>query len=81
MRFLLVIGFIEHLQVVTTSNYSTIANLHTLKFTTARTKSSQSAVQSLPGSGFQRQIFPLLCVTEISQRLSYQLLTATAHKD
>jgi hypothetical protein len=42
-----VIGFIEHLQIVTTSNYCAIANSHTLQFTTARTKPSQSAV-SLP---------------------------------
>jgi hypothetical protein len=42
-----VIGFIEHLRIVTTSNYSLIANSHTLQFTTARTKSSQSTV-SLP---------------------------------
>jgi hypothetical protein len=40
--FLLVIGFIEHLQIVTTSNYSAVANSHTLQFTTARTKSSHS---------------------------------------
>jgi hypothetical protein len=39
------IGFIEYLQIMT-SNYSAIANLHTLQFTTARTKSSQSAVSS-----------------------------------
>jgi hypothetical protein len=45
--FGLVTGFTEHLQIVTTSNYSTIANSHThLKFTTARTKSSQSAAPS-----------------------------------
>jgi hypothetical protein len=36
----------ELLKLVTTSNYSDIANLHTLHFTTARTKSSQSAVSS-----------------------------------
>jgi hypothetical protein len=41
------IGFIAHLQNITTSNYSGIANLHTLQFTTARTKFSQSAVSSL----------------------------------
>jgi hypothetical protein len=44
----LVIGFIEHLQIITTSNYSDIANSHTLQFTTTRTKSSQSAEFSLP---------------------------------
>jgi hypothetical protein len=46
MGFGLVIGIIEHLQIVTTSNYSAIANLHNQLFTTARTKSSQSAVSS-----------------------------------
>jgi hypothetical protein len=45
--FGLVIGFIEHLQVITTSNYSAIANSHTQQFTTACSESSQSAV-SLP---------------------------------
>jgi hypothetical protein len=42
----LVIGFIEHLQIVTTSNYSAVANSHTPQFTTACTKSSQSALYS-----------------------------------
>jgi hypothetical protein len=46
MEFGLVIGFIEHLQIVTTSNDSAIANSHTLQFTTAHTKSSHSAVSS-----------------------------------
>jgi hypothetical protein len=41
-----VIGFTEHFQIITTSNYSAIANSHTLQFTTTRTKSSQSAVSS-----------------------------------
>jgi hypothetical protein len=44
--FGLVIGFIDHLQIVTTSNYSVIANSHTLQFTTARAKSFQSAMSS-----------------------------------
>jgi hypothetical protein len=47
--FGLVSGSVEHLQnlqSVTTSNYSAIANSHTLQFTTTRTKSSQSAVSS-----------------------------------
>jgi hypothetical protein len=43
----LVIGFIEHLQIIATSNYSPIANSHIQQFTTACTKSSRSAV-SLP---------------------------------
>jgi hypothetical protein len=38
-----VIGFIEHLQIVTASNYSVIAYSHTLQFTTARTKSAAFA--------------------------------------
>jgi hypothetical protein len=44
--FRLVIGFIDHLQIVTTSNYSAIANSRTLQSTTTRTKSSQSAMST-----------------------------------
>jgi hypothetical protein len=44
--FGLVIGLIENLQIVTTSNYSAIANLHTLQFIIASTKSPQSAASS-----------------------------------
>jgi hypothetical protein len=51
MGFGLVIGFIEHLQIVTTSNYRAIASSHTLQFTRARNKSSQSAVFSPVGVG------------------------------
>jgi hypothetical protein len=40
----LVIGFVEHLQIISTSNHSAITNSHTLQFTTAYTKSSQYAV-------------------------------------
>jgi hypothetical protein len=40
----LIIGFIEHLQIVNRSNYSAIANSHTLRFTTVRTKSFQSSL-------------------------------------
>jgi hypothetical protein len=42
----LVIAFITHLRNVTTSNYIITANSHTLRFSTASTKSSQSAVLS-----------------------------------
>jgi hypothetical protein len=42
----LVIGFVEILQNVSTSNYSAIANSHTQRITTARNKSSRSAVSS-----------------------------------
>jgi hypothetical protein len=44
MRFGLVIELIEHLLIVTTSNYNTVSNSHTLQFTAAHTKSFQSAV-------------------------------------
>jgi hypothetical protein len=46
MVFGSVIEFIEHLQIVITSNYSAIANSQTVQFATARIKSSQSAVFS-----------------------------------
>jgi hypothetical protein len=46
MGFGLAVGFIDCLQIVTTSNYSAITNSHTLQFATARTESSQSAVSS-----------------------------------
>jgi hypothetical protein len=44
--FYLVIGFIEHLQIVTASTYSAIANSHIQQLNTARTKPSQSALSS-----------------------------------
>jgi hypothetical protein len=47
MDYGLVIGFIEYLQIVTTSIYSAIANSHTPQFSTARTEFSQSAMSSL----------------------------------
>jgi hypothetical protein len=46
MGFGIVKGFIEHLQIVATNNYSAIANPHTLQFTAVRTESFQSAVPS-----------------------------------
>jgi hypothetical protein len=61
MGFGLVVGFIEHLQILTTSNYSAIAISHTLQFTTARTKSPQSAVFTSGGNtGDRSQQCPLL---------------------
>jgi hypothetical protein len=45
-RFGLVIGYIEHLQIVTKGYYTAIANAHTLQFTTACTNIFQSAVCS-----------------------------------
>jgi hypothetical protein len=48
MGFGLVIGFIGLLKLVTRNyNYRALANSHTLLFTTARTKSPESAVDSL----------------------------------
>jgi hypothetical protein len=44
--FRLVIGSIENLQIVTTTNYNAIANSHSLQFITPRIKSSQSAMCS-----------------------------------
>jgi hypothetical protein len=40
------IVFIDYLQIANTSNYSAIANSHTLQFTTARSKPFQFAVSS-----------------------------------
>jgi hypothetical protein len=37
-------GFIDHLQVVTTNNYNNIGNFHTLQITTAHAKSFQYAM-------------------------------------
>jgi hypothetical protein len=45
-EFGLEIGFIDHFQVINTSNYNTIANIHTLQITTAHAESFQSAVSS-----------------------------------
>jgi hypothetical protein len=44
--FGLLVGFVDHLQIVTTINYSAISNSHILQFTTARTESSHSALSS-----------------------------------
>jgi hypothetical protein len=44
--FGLEIGFIDHLQVLTTNHYSAIAALHTLQITTAHAKSFQFSVSS-----------------------------------
>jgi hypothetical protein len=38
--------FIDHLQIVTASNYNTIANFHNFQITTARAKPSESASTS-----------------------------------
>jgi hypothetical protein len=48
LAFGLEIGFVDHfnLRIVTTLNYSAIADLHTLQITTAHAKCFQSAVSS-----------------------------------
>jgi hypothetical protein len=80
MKFGLIIGFIEHLQVATTRNYNAIANSNTLQFTTTRTKSSQSAVSS-PVVSWYRLLtmdIPLIVGSRtLSQCLIYQLLSNT----
>jgi hypothetical protein len=40
MGFALMIEFTDHLQIVSTSDYNTIANLHTLQINTANAKHS-----------------------------------------
>jgi hypothetical protein len=47
MGFGLEIGFIDYLQIATTSNYNITADLHTLQITTAQAKHSQSAFTRL----------------------------------
>jgi hypothetical protein len=47
MGFGLVIGFIDHMQIVTTSNCSPITNSHTLQFAVARIKFSQFVFTSV----------------------------------
>jgi hypothetical protein len=49
MGFVLVTRFIDHSQIVTTSNYNSFANSYTLQFTTTR---PMCLHQSLPANGF-----------------------------
>lgn len=44
--FGLLLGYIEHLQIITTCNYSVLANPHALKLATEHTKSSRSPFPS-----------------------------------
>jgi hypothetical protein len=83
MGFGLVIGFLEHLQIVTAGNYGAIANSHSaVHYSTHLSLLTLLCLhQSLSGNGFQWRTFPLLWVPEISPCLSYHLLTATDHKD
>jgi hypothetical protein len=79
----LVIGFIEDLKKVTTSDYSAIADSRILQFTTACTKSFQSDLFTsrflVTVSNCGRS--PYLRASQLSPCLSSKLLTATAHKD
>lgn len=54
----MVIAFIEHLRIVTTSNHSAVANLHCLQFTSARTKYSQSSVPPAMSSASMFTLLP-----------------------
>jgi hypothetical protein len=82
MGFGFVIGFIEPLQNLTTNNYDSLTNLHTPKttVTTAHINNSESSLavaqQRLPTLDV-----PLTLASQTLPGLSYQLLSATAHKD
>jgi hypothetical protein len=77
--------FIAHLytQLVTTSNCNATANSHSAThYSTHLSLFSLLCLhKSLRGNDFQRRTFPLLWVPELFPCPSYQLLTATAHKD
>jgi hypothetical protein len=80
MVFGLVTGFIEHLQLVTTSNCSAIANSYSAThYSTHLSFLSLLCLHQFSGNSFQQQMFHLLWVPQLSPCLSYQLLTATAH--
>jgi hypothetical protein len=70
-----VIGFMEHLQIVTTSKYVAVANSHTLQFTTACTGSSQSAVSSSMSSA---SVLKFWLAGDCLTTLLTTLLTATS---
>jgi hypothetical protein len=55
MGFGLVIRFIDHLQIITTSSYNTIAILHTLQITTAYTITGFSDFVHRPDSKIIRR--------------------------
>jgi hypothetical protein len=78
--FGLVTRFIDHLHIVTTSNYNTIAGLHTSQITTAHAKPSQSAFTScLPvmdlnnGDSSASVLMPLLSGKYRTTALLFQL--------
>jgi hypothetical protein len=72
-----------HTQLVTISNDSTVANSHSAHHCSTHLSLLRLLHfhRSLPGNSFQYWTFPLLWVPVLSLCLSYQLLTATTHKD
>jgi hypothetical protein len=78
MGFRLVIGFIEHVQNVTTNNYNSLTELHTPKVTvtTEQINSSVFTSRSLLAAS-NRRTFPYLWVPELSpaSATSFSLLT------
>jgi hypothetical protein len=80
--FGLVIGFIGHVQLVSTINYNSFANCHTSQFAIARDYSSQSSL-ALPGNGSSGSVFSSLhprwrYFTADSTQLSTELQAKTA---
>jgi hypothetical protein len=78
--FGLVNAYIDHLQIVTTSNYSAITNSQTLQFTTAHTKSTQFDVSSpVAAVASLASVFKSLltgdCLTPRLAAISHQPLT------
>jgi hypothetical protein len=69
----LVTGFIEHFQIVTTSNYSAAANLQAKNSLQHTLCLFSLLCLHQPGNGFQRQSFSLIWVSEISPWLSCHL--------
>jgi hypothetical protein len=69
----LVTGFIGLLQLMTTGNYNSFTNSHTLQFTVARTKSSVSSVgiatQQLPTVGTPTSLSEGICHNNLKLRL------------
>jgi hypothetical protein len=72
----LVIGFIEHFQNVTTSNYSAVANSNSLQFTTAHAKFSQFVFTSLFLAKDPNNVFCLhpYWLTNVSQLTKLSLM-------
>jgi hypothetical protein len=86
MGFGLEVGFIDHLDIVTTSNYNAITDLHTLQFAAAHAKPSQSAFTSrFPEWILTMEILQLLCsrcysLASIPQLNSSALIKYSLHR-